>query len=173
MALIIQLLFQSETGISLSFILSYLALGGMLTLGDTLRTLFKGRLPDFFARGLSASLGAFIATAPVVVLFFGTLKPIGILAGLLIAPLASLFMILALAALVAAFLPFPLWDILDLILSGFYRFLEFVVSLAGQVPGFKLSNPVPVLVVSILLWLFVLFIKKQDDIRRNSVASFG
>ena len=172
MAFIIQLLFQSETGISISFILSYLALAGMLTLGETFHSFFRGRLPEILNRALSASLGAFIFTAPVVAHFFGTLKPIGIIAGLLVVPLSSVFMVLSLAALAAAFIPFPLWSIFDFVLTWFYRLLELIVSLAGRVPGLFLSNPVPVLVVSILLWVLVLFIQKQDSLHRSSIASF-
>jgi len=173
MAFIIQLLFQSGTGLSLSFMLSYLALGGMLTLGDTFHSLFRGRLPEVPGRLLSASLGAFIATAPIVVFYFGSLKPIGIAAGLFVAPLASLFMVLALAALASAFLPFPLWSVFDIALTSLYRVLDFIVSLAARVPGVPFSNPVPVLIFSGLLWLFILFVKKRDDLYRNSVASFS
>jgi len=172
MAFIIQLLFQSQTGITLSFILSYLALAGILTLGVTLRALFRGRLPEIINDSLSASLGAFIITAPVVVFYFGTLRPVGIIAGLIVVPLSSLFMVVSLAALVAAFLPLPVWNFFDLILTGLYRFLEFLVTLAGQVPGFDVSNPLPVLAVSILIWVLILFIKKQDDLKRSSIAPF-
>jgi len=173
MAFIIQLMFQSHSGITLSFILSYLALAGMITLGQTFFSLFSGRLPEIIARGLSASLGAFIATAPIVALVFGSLKPVGIIAGLVIAPLASLFLVLSLAALATAFLPVPLWNIFDFSLSLLYRLLEFVVSSAGYVPGITVHSPVPVLFISAFLWLFVLFIKKQDDVYRSSLASFG
>ena len=173
MAFILQLMFQSGTGLSLSFMLSYVALAGMLTLGETFHGLFRGRLPEIAGRMLSASLGAFTATAAVVVLFFGSLKPIGIIAGLLVAPLSSLFMVLALAALAAAFLPFPLWNVFDIALTWLYGFLNLIVSVAGRVPGLPLSNPVPVLIFSGLLWLLVLFVKKQDDSCRNSIASFG
>jgi competence protein ComEC len=172
MAFIIQLVFQSETGISLSFILSYLALLGILTLGETLRSLFRGRLPGIVNGGLSASLGAFIVTAPVVVLYFGTLRPIGIIAGLVIAPLSSLFMILSLAALIASFIPFPLWNLLDIILTLLYRVLESLVSLAGRVHGFSFSGPGPVLCFSVLIWLLLLFLQRADNLRRNSIASF-
>ena len=173
MAFIIQLIFQSETGVSLSFMLSYLALAGMLTIGETFHNLFRGRLPEIIGKPLSVSLGAFIATAPIVVFFFGTLKPIGIIAGLLVAPVSSLFMVLALAALATAFLPLPLWNVFDIALSWLYTFLDFIVSLAGRVPGLTVSNPVPVLIFSGLLWLLVLFLKKRDDAYRNSIASFA
>jgi competence protein ComEC len=173
MAFIIQLLFQSETGISLSFILSYLAMAGILILGQPLRNLFRGRLPELLSGSLSVSLGAFIATSPVVAFFFGSLRPVGILVGLIVVPLTSLFMVFAMAALAASFLPFPLWNVLDFILTWIYRFLEYTVILAGRVPGFSISNPAPVLVFTILLSLFILYIQKKDQAYRNSIASFN
>ena len=172
MAFIIQLIFQGETGTSLSFILSYLALAGMVSLGEPLQSLFRGRLPNVIGGGISASLGAFIATAPVVVFYFGSLWPIGILAGLVVAPVSSLFMVIALAALAASFIPIPLWDLLDLVLSLIYRFIEVTVSAAGRVPGFSFPDAVPVLFISILTWLLILFLRKLDDSKRKSLASF-
>jgi len=172
MAFILQLAFQSETGISLSFILSYLAMAGILILGPALRDLFRGRLPEILSETLSVSLGAFIATSPVVAVFFGSLRPIGILAGLLIVPLTTLFMVLSLIALVAAFLPLPLWDVLNLTLTWIYRFMEYIVLTAGRVPGFSVSNSAPVLITTILLSLLILYIQKKDQAYRNNIASF-
>ena len=171
LAFIIQLTFQSETGISLSFILSYLALLGILTMGESFHKLFRGRLPEIFSRLLSTSLGAFILTSPVVAFYFGSLRPIGIIAGLLVIPLSSLFMILALVALVVSFLPLPLWGFFDFVLTVVYRIIEFLVSISGRVPGLSVSNPVPVLIVTIFLWLFILFIQRRDEARRSSIAS--
>jgi competence protein ComEC len=172
MAFIVQLIFQSQTGLSISFILSYLALFGILTLGEKIRSLFRGRLPDALSGVLAASLGAFVVTSPVVALYFDSLRPIGILAGLVLAPISALFMVLSLAALAASFLPLPLWDLLDFVLTWIYRFLEYLVSLAGRAPGLPLSGPAPVLIVTIVLWVLVLFIQKRDEAYRNSVASF-
>ena len=172
MAFIVQLIFQSETGVSLSFILSYLALFGILTLGEKIRSLFRGRLPEALSGVLSASLGAFIVTGPVVALYFGSLRPIGILAGLVLAPISALFMVLSLAALAASFLPIPLWDLLDFSLTWVYRFLEYLVSLAGRAPGLSVS-PAPVLIFTVVLWVLVLIVQKRDEAYRNSVASFN
>jgi len=171
MAFIVQLVFQSQTGLSISFILSYLALFGILTLGEKIRSLFRGRLPEALSGVLSASLGAFVVTGPVVALYFDSLRPIGILAGIVLAPISALFMVLSLAALAASFLPLPLWDFLDFVLAWVYRFLEFLVSYAGQAPGLSVSGPAPVLIVTIVLWLLVLFIQRRDEAYRNSVAS--
>ena len=172
MAFIIQLIFQCETGVSLSFILSYLALAGILSLGETLRSLCRGRIPPILAGSLCSSLGAFIVTSPVVAYYFGSLKPVGIIAGLFIMPLCSLFMVLSLAALAAAFIPLPLWDLLDILLGWLYRFMELLAAQAGRVPGINVSDPVPVLVITVLLWLFVLFIQRRDMMYRNRIESF-
>ena len=172
MAFIIQLVFQSETGQTLSFILSYLALAGILTLGETFRSLFRGRLPDIIGISLSASLGAFIFTAPVMVFYFSALRPIGIAAGLVIAPLSSLFMVLSLAALIISFLPSPLWSVIDFFLTQVYRLFELVVSLASRFPVLQISNPVPVLIFSILFLALILFIHRKDYAHRSSIVSF-
>jgi len=172
MAFIIQLLFQSETGVSLSFILSYLALLGILTLGEAARDLLKGMLPEFLGAGFSASIGAFVFTAPVVALYFASLRPIGILAGLVAAPIASLFMVLSLAALAASILPFPVWNILDFILTGIYRLLESFVTLAGRVPGFSASSPVAVLIFSLLFCVLIYFLYARNKRYRNIIAPF-
>jgi len=173
LAFIIQLLFQGETGVSLSFMLSYLALLGILTLGEAARDLLKGRLPEFLGSGLSASIGAFVFTAPVVALYFASVRPIGILAGLIAAPVASVFMILSLAALAVSFLPFPLWNIFDFILTWIYRLLESFVTVAGRVPGFSASSPVTVLIFSLFFCVLIYFLHALNRRYRNSVAPFN
>ena len=173
MAFIIQLTVQSETGLSLSFILSYVALAGMVTLGAAFHGLFRGRLPEIINKGVSASLGAFISTAAVVAVYFGSLRPIGIIAGLVVALLCTLFMAAALAALAAAFSPLPLWGIFDFALTWIYRSIDFTVSLAARVPSIPVSNPVPVLIFSSLLCILVLAIKKRDDAYRNNIAALA
>jgi competence protein ComEC len=172
MAFIIQLLFQSETGISLSFILSYLALLGILTLGEAVRDLFRGRLPEILGACLSASIGAFVLTAPVVAFYFDSVRPIGILAGLIAAPIASVFMVLSLLALAASFLPFPLWNVFDFILERIYRLLESFVNLAGRVPGFSASNPAAVMIFSLLFCLLIYFLHVRERRYRNNIAPF-
>ena len=172
MAFIIQGIFQSDAGVSLSFILSYLALAGILTLGESLRALFRGRLPDIINGGLSASLGAFIISSPVVALYFGSLRPIGIFAGLVLAPLSSLFMVMALAALVAAFLPLPIWNIFDFFLTVVYRLIESIVSIAGNIPGLQIPYPLAVLTGAVFFWAIILYFQRRDSTARKSIAAF-
>jgi competence protein ComEC len=172
LAFIIQIIIQSEAGTSLSFILSYLALAGILWIGEDIQALLRGKLPAtaaFLAGSLSASLGAFIATAAVVSFYFGVLRPIGIFASLFIVPLASLFMILALCALAFSFIAPPLFGPLSFLLEKLYSALEFSVSITGKAPGLEVPHPAPALIVSLLAAALILVLRRLDQQRKRFV----
>ncbi|MDR0473899.1 MAG: ComEC/Rec2 family competence protein [Treponema sp.] len=172
LAFLLQMVFQTESALSVSFILSYLALAGILTFGEAILSLFRGRIPEIIGSGLAASLGAFIATVPVVAVYFGTLRPAGIAAGLVIVPAASLFMIIALAAMILLF-PLPvLFPVFDFILTFLYRVIEFLVSFAGKAPGLK-AAPVTSLIICLILAALILFIKNADEKHRGKIAAFN
>jgi competence protein ComEC len=163
LAFLIQILIRPESGISLSFILSYLALWGILHIGLKIAGLFRGRIPPFLLDPLSASLGAFIATASVSAAAFGVLRPVGILAGLAVVPLTTLFMVLSLGYLVLD----PLFPFLARqaggLLSLIYRGFETMVSLSARVPGIGTGDSGPgslllALIPSVLLALLVSFL---------------
>lgn len=145
LAFLLQLAFRPASGDSLSFILSYLALGGILTLGEALFDLVRGTIPDFLARPLSASLGAFIATAAVVSASFGTLHPAGILAGLIIAPLSTAFMIAALIHLALFPLVPALAGPVGTALAFMYTALSRLTGAAGRLPALNTASPAAVL----------------------------
>jgi competence protein ComEC len=171
LAFIIQIVFQSESGLSLSFILSYLALAGILLTGEDIHSLLRGRIPEFLGGSLSASLGAFAATSAVCAFFFDTLRPVGLVAAFLIVPLASLFMVAALAALVVSFLLPLLFTPLDFVLTLLYRALEFSVNFMGKAPGLDFS-PAPVFIGSVLAAALVLGLKQLDLRYRRRLAPF-
>ena len=157
MAFLIQLAVTPLAGHSISFILSYLALAGIIIIGGMIGNVFKGMVPPVFLQPLAASLGAFIATAGVMAFFFNDLRPIGIIAGLILAPLTMVFMVGSM-----------LWLVLDLIhplvsslmgypMSLLYWLMEKTASLASYVPGIQ-ANPFAVLplslaLVGLLVWL--------------------
>ncbi|MDR0568629.1 MAG: ComEC/Rec2 family competence protein [Spirochaetaceae bacterium] len=135
MTFLIQLCRDPESGRSVSFMLSYLSLLGILTIGDSICDCLRGHLPSALSRPLSASLGAFIATAPVSALCFGILRPVGIIAGIIVVPLTTLFMICAILFLAADwaapfFVPF-----LEGFLSVIYAILERLIGLGALAPG--------------------------------------
>ncbi|GHV67849.1 competence protein ComEC [Spirochaetia bacterium] len=173
LAFLVQIIIQPASGASLSFILSYLALGGILVIGEGVHEFLKGRLPGFLSSGISASLGAFLATAAVTALFFGVLRPVGIFAGLLIMPLATVFMIGSLGVLALNFtFPFlagPPVFALDLL----FRFQNFLVSLAARAPGLSISRSLPVLCITLVVSAFFYFVSEKYRAKRNYLAPFN
>ena len=148
MAFLIQSTVTPQAGFSVSFILSYLALAGILILGGMINNIFTGTIPAFLLRPVSVSLGAFIATAGVVAWFFGELRPVGILAGLVITPLTTLFMVGSIAWLCLDLAVPALSFLIGKPLSVLYWLMEKTAALASFIPGIR-ANPLPVLALSI------------------------
>jgi competence protein ComEC len=172
MAFLIQITLRPSSGDSLSFILSYLALGGILTAGETLGGIFRGRLPEFLAQPLAASLGASLSTAAVTTAAFGMVRPVGILAGLIIVPLTTLFMIGAMAALALDFLvPFLIVP-LDQGLSLLYALMGRLVSLAAAVPGLSFRGWGAALLISLGMAALCAGPGNRRILRRQNLAPF-
>ena len=152
LSFLIQIILTPSAGSSLSFILSYLALLGILITSRHVSSLLGGIIPDFILQPLSLSCGAFLATAGICSFSFGTIAPIGIIAGLAIVPLTTVFMIGSIFWLVFDLFSFSF--ILGYPLSWIYRLMEIVSSLAGYVPGIR-ANPYLVLVVSVIMLISI------------------
>ncbi|MDR2134931.1 MAG: ComEC/Rec2 family competence protein [Treponema sp.] len=173
LSFLIQLVLSPRSGFSLSFILSYLALAGILIVGESLCDIFPGKIPEGLLKPLSASLGAFLVTAPVTVYFFGTLRPAGILAGLALVPLTTAFMTVSLAWLpLDLFSPF-LSGLLSPLLSLLYGLMEKTVGLAARVPGLAEMPLVPVTLLSLGLSVFVVCLASVLRLKRSRMLSFA
>jgi len=152
LSFLIQLIITPAAGNSISFILSYLALAGILIIGKAFSALLAGKIPDFLLQPLSLSCGAFLATSGICSFTFGYIAPIGIIAGLAVVPLTTIFMTGSIIWLALDFL--SLSFILNLPLFLIYRLMEITASTAGFVPGIR-SNPALVLAVSISLMILI------------------
>jgi len=155
LSFLIQIVVTPAAGNSLSFILSYSALAGILVIGQPLYSLFAGKAPDFLLQPLSASCGAFLATAGITGFSFGIIVPMGIITGLFLVPLTTVFMIGSM-----------IWLALDIIsISGFlsaplsllYRLMEKIVTLAGSIPGITAGKPLIILALSLALSVLIVF----------------
>lgn len=93
---------------SLSFQLSYLALGGIFVLGPIVHELLAGRLPRLILAPLAMSIGAQMATFPLIAAQFGVYYPSGLVAGLLLVPLTTAVLWGSLGWLVVFGIPWPL-----------------------------------------------------------------
>jgi competence protein ComEC len=180
LAFLIQILFWPESGMAISFILSYLALWGILHIGLRTARLFRGWIPPFLLDPLAASLGAFTATASVSAASFGMLRPAGILAGLAVVPLTTLFMVLSLGYL-ALDLVFPfLARQLGMVLSLLYRVLEKLTVFSSGIPGIVLEDPAKALgfgawtlVFSLLLVVLVFILAERRRLVMTRIPPFS
>jgi predicted membrane metal-binding protein len=126
---------------SLSFQLSFLALTGILLLSGPISTALPRAIPRLVRRGLGAALGAQLATVPLVLSSFGVVYPVGLVAGLLLAPLATGFLWAGIAATAsagagAAVLAGTGPDPASLVLvTGSYRALLGVAEISARAPA--------------------------------------
>jgi competence protein ComEC len=171
MAFIIQLAFTPKAGNSLSFILSYLALAGILVIGESINGLLKGKIPAVILQPISASLGAFIITAGVTAWFFETLRPVGIIAGLALAPLAMIYMVAAMVWLGVSFTIPALLPLLEKPLILLYRLMEKIASLAAHMPGLK-ANPYLVLSISLALAALAIVLEYRHSAAEKKLEPF-
>ncbi|HRS04764.1 MAG TPA: ComEC/Rec2 family competence protein [Treponema sp.] len=136
LSFIIQLLIDPVGMASLSAMLSYAALTGIVLLSPPILDVVKGRLPLALAASFATSLGAFTATAPLVAGFFGVLYPIGILVGALLGALASLFMIGSILYLTSSYILPPLMPFVGMGLEILYKIhvllLRYIASLSVE-----------------------------------------
>ena len=174
-AFLIQILWDPSSAYSASFILSYLALAGILVLSGPALVLLRGKLPHSLAVGISASAGAFLVTSPAVTAFFGILRPVGLIAGLVAAPLSGIFMALSFLWLLFAELPFIgmiFGFVLDKLLIVLQLFMQWSVLFFARFPGVNLPLPA-VCVIAPLLIVLLIVLSNREARYRNKFISFA
>jgi competence protein ComEC len=173
MAFILQIVISPRSGYSISFTLSYLALAGILIIGEAAGGLLAGKVPAFLHKPLSASIGAFLATAGITAYFFGVLRPAGIITGLVLVPLTTIFMIAALIWLALNFF-LPMFAVLlDTPLTLLYRIMEKTVSMGSIVPGIDTSRPLIILAVSLAVSLLIVWLEQRRRRIANQLLPFN
>jgi competence protein ComEC len=144
---LIQLVMNPPSGMSVSFILSYGALAGILTMSKPIADGFRPDLPPVIGTSLAASLAAFIATMAITAGFFGEIRLVGIVCGLFMGPLSTVFMIGAIAfPVLPPFLKIPV----DGAMSLLYAVLEKIAFTAGRAPPITLTAA-PALLINFVL----------------------
>jgi len=139
---IIVLLASPWQAFSLSFQLSYLALAGILAIGPVFQRLLESRLPRIILAPLTMSLGAQIATFPLIVARFGVFYPSGLVAGLILVPLTTAVLWGALGWLVLFVIPWPLLhDLGARAFSVLYGAIDGTASAFGSLPGIPFAPP--------------------------------
>jgi hypothetical protein len=134
---------------SLSLILSYLALAGILTVGSASEDLLRAWIPDAARPALAASLGAFLATAAVSAACFGALRPVSLVASLALGPAATVLMVGSLSWL-AAGAAFPAAaPAVAAALTAVWKANGAIAAAAARVPAIETPSALPVLGISL------------------------
>ncbi|MCE5256835.1 MAG: ComEC/Rec2 family competence protein [Spirochaetaceae bacterium] len=124
----LSLALDPDSARSLSFLLSYAAMAGLMILSPRWRSVLQG-LPDFLAQPLAASLAALCATALISLDAFGTVTMGGIVSSTLSGPLILLFMWSLLGSCVLIiFLPF-----LEGLLSAWHELVHSAIMLIMKI----------------------------------------
>jgi len=147
------------------FVLSYLAVGGLVILAPRIDYLLSPYVPPPLSTALAASLAAQIATSPWIALSFGIVQPVGIVATLATATLVEAVMIGGLlAALVVAILP-PVALVTAPVELFLLRLLEEAMRLFAALPSIRLANPAEVLIAALSIVLLAAFLYAVPHVR--------
>jgi competence protein ComEC len=156
---------------SLSFQLSFLALGGILALGPLIQRPLQARLPKLIVLTLAMSVGAQIATLPLVIGQFGTYYPSGLIAGLLLVPLTTALLWAGLAWLPISLVPWHgLHDLCAAAFSLLYKVIDWCAWVFGRPPGVAVGAGLAPWVIAASA-LAMLFLALALPARRKAVSA--
>lgn len=176
---IISCAFLLQTGLDpssaqdLSFILSYTALCGIVFLSSSIDELLCPYIPPLLSKAFSASLGAFIATASICAFYFGILRPAGLFAGLLLAPLGSLLLLGSLSFLILSFISPVLAEIPASIMNILYCINDAIVRNAARLPGFKVNMVYVLLLLSLAVSFLLVYLRRRGRNKRMYFEPFS
>ncbi len=143
---------------SLSFVLSYLAILGLVLLTIPFDYLFGKWLPPSLSEALASGCAAQVATTPVLAASFGLLVPAGLIASIVAGPCVLVLTWLALAAaLVAAILP-PAIPALGFVTDIPYCLLMSVMETAARCPKLVLLGSLDVVAACLVVVLSGIFV---------------
>jgi len=161
------------SALSLSFILSYLALGGILFFSEGFTDFLRPFFGPALGPSVSVSLGAFLATMAVVGSSFGILYPIGLGASLVVVPLAIFMMLGTLLWLPFHFVLPPLSLPLTGLLNLVYGVNGTVITLAARFPGVPIPLPMVLIPLTLAISLILVYGRYGSQTKRNRLEPFN
>jgi competence protein ComEC len=119
--------------------LSFLSLAGICVFSPHLSRLLGRWLPRWLCLPVAVSAAAQAGSAPLLLLHFGVVQPVGILAGVVLIPLVSVFLWGGLAALPLVLVGGPVLAAADWLLRGLHSLLFVFLGLFSRVPPLWLA----------------------------------
>ena len=156
---LIQIVLDPLSAYELSFQLSYLALGGIIIGSGRINRMLPGIIPVGIRGGLAASIAAQLFTAPLVLHYFGVIYPVGIISGIILVPIVTLFIWTGILGL----LPLP-WLLQRLFFStstALYRAIEVSADIFSQFPSLGHGGAVQIGIILIVFYCVSFFLRIQ------------
>ncbi|HAK46522.1 MAG TPA: hypothetical protein DCO79_11470 [Spirochaeta sp.] len=91
LSFIVLVLIEPSSFYTAAFRLSFLAVGGIILAAPTVNRILRPYMPSFLRLPLSASIGAQLFVIPLLAQLFGEIYPAGLAAGIILAPLVTVF----------------------------------------------------------------------------------
>ncbi len=133
------LIFSPLSLFSLSFQLSFLSVLGIVTVGRLIIHFLKGKVHNFLLIPVAAGFGAQLAVSPILIMKFGVVYPVGIIASIFIVPLISVFLWVGIGII---FLPVN-WGAFINVVRSVMDFLYLVITKINKffslLPGAKIE----------------------------------
>lgn len=132
--LTVHIAIAGSEAITLGFMLSYGACAGIIIFGDACARLMAGKIPPALAGSISASVGAQLSTAPIVISAIGNIAAAGVIASCVVSPLVSVFLIAGLICIpLAVIFPFTS-PLLGYGLNAAYRIIFVAADFFARLP---------------------------------------
>ena len=125
-----------------AFQLSFLAVGGIILTAPALNRMMRPVIPAWLGLALSASIGAQLFVTPLLAAMFGELYPSGIIAGIIVAPLVTVFIWIGIIYLITGF------SLVAEAADLFYRIIFLLAGKASKLPVLHVEGKI--LTVSII-----------------------
>lgn|GEM_PF-202807 len=156
-----------EDCLTLSFMLSYTALFGILVCSNPISYFFNSFLPDILNGSLSASLGATFFTTPILAFSIKQIAFIGVVSTCIISPLISIFLIVGILFMFTSLIFPQLYELLGFILNMFYDFLIRIVFFFASSPLLKIKDSLIYHLLSFVPLVFAIFIIYLYNFKRK------
>ena len=168
----IQTIFFPETVYQWAFILSFLAMIGLIVLSPSFDFLLLPYIGKSLSSAFSASLGAVIATFPFCITAFKILYPGGILIATIAGPVAQLFLWAGFFSVISVSI-FPiLLKPVSFIMDIIWRCLIALLKTGANIPSISINNGlvflvssciVVIIIGSVYSWPYVQYFRYKSD----------
>lgn len=149
---LIQVIIDPSSAYLLSFQLSYLALGGIILGSAVINQNLPGFIPPGVRGILSASISAQLFTAALVLHSFGVIYPVGIISGIILVPIITLFIWTGIIGIMP--MPWVLQKLLFSFMDLLYLWVDFFAEKFSLFPALELNDAG--IGTAIICFLFIL-----------------